>query len=116
MTNDAPSEQSQTTVLAISLGCPIRPMGWADTSICSTSGVAEDVLKRLDRREVEEFLLACGTDRLAHPGGTLHEHLARVAALLAEWGAEEVLQYAGLCHACYGTDGYGEVLLSVASF
>ena len=53
--------------------------------------MAEDVLKRFDRREVEEFLLACGTDRLEHPGGTLYEHLARVAALLAEWGAEEVL-------------------------
>jgi len=78
------------------------------------SGVAEAVLKRFDRREVEEFLLACGTDRLEHPGGTLYEHLARVAALLAEWGAEEVLQYAGLCHACYGTDGDGELLLSVA--
>ena len=36
------------------------------------------------------------------------------ATAFAEWGAEEVLQYAGLCHACYGTDGYGEVLLSVA--
>ncbi len=83
-------------------------------AVREASGVTEDVLKRFDRREVEEFLLACGTDRLEHPGGTLYEHLARVAALLAEWGAEEVLQYAGLCHACYGTDGYGEVLLSVA--
>ena len=35
--NDAPSEQSQTTVLAISSGWPMRPIG--PSSICLTSGV-----------------------------------------------------------------------------
>jgi catechol 2,3-dioxygenase-like lactoylglutathione lyase family enzyme len=41
----------------------------------------------------------------------LYEHLVRVAALLAEWGADPDLQLAGLCHACYGTDGYPDALL-----
>ena len=36
--NDAPSEQSHTTVLAISSGWPTRPMGVADSSICFASG------------------------------------------------------------------------------
>ena len=37
--------------------------------------------------------------------------MIRVAALLAEWGADEELQVAGLCHACYGTAGYPHPLL-----
>jgi catechol 2,3-dioxygenase-like lactoylglutathione lyase family enzyme len=49
---------------------------------------------------------------MPHPGGTLYEHLIRVAALLAEWGADPDLQLAGLCHACYGTDGYPDALLA----
>src|SRR5207249_2601930 len=39
VTNDAPSEQSQMTVLAISSGRPMRPIGCADSSICLISGV-----------------------------------------------------------------------------
>jgi (p)ppGpp synthase/HD superfamily hydrolase len=62
---------------------------------------------------VQEFLLARGAGQLAHPGGTLHAHLNRVAALLAEWGADEDLQVAGLCHASYGTDGFGQALLTL---
>jgi hypothetical protein len=61
--------------------------------------------------EIEEFLLDRGAGQLAHPGGTLYEHLVRVAALLAGWGASDELQAAGLCHACYGTDGYPNTLL-----
>ena len=68
----------------------------------------------LDRRRVEEFLVVCGADRLAHPGGTLYEHLGRVAALLGDWGADPAVQAAGLCHACYGTDGYDQALVEVA--
>ena len=63
---------------------------------------------------VREFLLERGADRLQHPGGTLYAHLGRVAALLAEWGAANEVQAAGLCHACYGTDGYAPALLSLA--
>ncbi len=65
-------------------------------------------------RQIRDFLLECGADQMAHPGGTLYEHLVRVAELLAAWGADEDLQAAGLCHACYGTDGYPEALLAVS--
>ncbi len=36
---------------------------------------------------------------MAHPGGTLLEHLRRVAALLRSWGADPAVEVAGLCHA-----------------
>ena len=68
---------------------------------------------RAESPEIEEFLLDRGAGQLAHPGGTLYEHLVRVAALLAAWGASEDLQVAGLCHASYGTDGYPKTLLSL---
>jgi hypothetical protein len=68
---------------------------------------------RPDSPEILEFLLARGAGQLAHPGGSLYGHLNRVAALLAEWEAEEDLQVAGLCHACYGTDGYDQALLTL---
>jgi catechol 2,3-dioxygenase-like lactoylglutathione lyase family enzyme len=63
---------------------------------------------------IKKFLLDRGAGQLPHPGGTLYEHLVRVAALLAGWGADQDLQVAGLCHACYGTDGYPDVLLGLA--
>jgi catechol 2,3-dioxygenase-like lactoylglutathione lyase family enzyme len=68
---------------------------------------------RAESQEINEFLLDRGAGRLPHPGGTLYEHLVRVAALLAEWGADEDLQAAGLCHACYGTAGYDHALLGL---
>ena len=64
-------------------------------------------------RQIQEFLLDHGAGQLPHPGGTLHEHLIRVAALLADWGADQELQVAGLCHACYGTAGYPHPLLGL---
>ena len=64
-------------------------------------------------QEINGFLLGRGAGRLSHPGGTLYEHLVRVAALLADWGADADLQAAGLCHACYGTAGYDHALLSL---
>ena len=67
-----------------------------------------------DRKRAQEFLLARGAAQRPHPGGTLHEHLPRVAELLASWGADQHLQAAGLCHACYGTDGYDQPLLALA--
>ncbi|MFD8704778.1 DUF6817 domain-containing protein [Kitasatospora sp. NPDC059648] len=62
---------------------------------------------------VEQFLRAHDADRIPHPGGTLLEHLTRVAALLADWGADSAVQAAGLCHAAYGTDGFDGALLAV---
>ena len=63
---------------------------------------------------VRMFLLRCGANGRQHPGGTLYQHVSRVADLLADWGASDELQAAGLCHACCGTDGYAPALLSVA--
>jgi catechol 2,3-dioxygenase-like lactoylglutathione lyase family enzyme len=68
---------------------------------------------RPESQKINEFLLGRGAGQLPHPGGTLYEHLVRVAALLAEWGAGEDLQAAGLCHACYGTAGYPHTLLGL---
>ncbi|MFH8381334.1 DUF6817 domain-containing protein [Kitasatospora sp. NPDC018058] len=62
---------------------------------------------------IEDFLRAHEADRIPHPGGTLLEHLARVAALLAQWGTDSAVQAAGLCHAAYGTDGFDGALLGL---
>jgi hypothetical protein len=66
------------------------------------------------RDEVTRFLRAHGAGDIEHPGGTLLEHLRRVAGTLAAWGADEDVQLAGQCHATYGTDGFGTALLEVA--
>ncbi|MER5636268.1 DUF6817 domain-containing protein [Kitasatospora sp. NPDC002227] len=60
---------------------------------------------------VEDLLRERGAAELPHPGGTLLDHLNRVARLLADWGADPDVQAAGLCHAMYGTDGFDRALL-----
>lgn len=57
------------------------------------------------------LLRRLGAAGIDHPGGTLLAHLARVRQRLASWGARPALQLAGLCHACYGTDGFPTALL-----
>jgi hypothetical protein len=59
----------------------------------------------------EELLTDTGAGAIPHPGGTLLAHLRRIRALLESWGAPEDVQLAGLCHATYGTDGFGTALL-----
>ncbi|WP_427920982.1 DUF6817 domain-containing protein [Streptomyces sp. cg40] len=59
------------------------------------------------------LLLRLGAADIPHPGGTLLAHLQRVRDRLAAWGARPALQLAGLCHACYGTDGFPTALLLV---
>lgn len=61
--------------------------------------------------ETAHFLTTLGAGAIAHPGGTLLDHLLRVRGLLAAWGARRELQLAGLCHAAYGTDGFPTALL-----
>jgi Domain of unknown function (DUF6817) len=56
------------------------------------------------------LLASRGAAGIVHPGGTLLAHLARVGALLGQWGASPVLRSAGLCHAWYGTDGFDVAL------
>jgi hypothetical protein len=63
--------------------------------------------------EILLFLRDHGAERIAHPGGSLYDHLRRVAATLAGWGAGEDVRRAGLCHATYGTDGFATALLDV---
>ncbi|MGW2864796.1 VOC family protein [Streptomyces sp. NPDC001205] len=58
----------------------------------------------------EEFLRSRGAGGTAHPGGTLLDHLIRVANLLDAWGADPDVRAAGLCHAVYGTDGFAQAL------
>lgn len=65
------------------------------------------------RNAATTLLRVRGADDLDHPGGTLLAHLTRVQSVLAEWGAHEEVQLAGLCHAAYGTDGFGVVLLTL---
>jgi pimeloyl-ACP methyl ester carboxylesterase/DNA-binding winged helix-turn-helix (wHTH) protein len=57
------------------------------------------------------FLRACGAGGIAHPGGTLLEHLLRTARRLEGWGASPALVAAGLLHAAYGTHGFPTALL-----
>jgi hypothetical protein len=61
----------------------------------------------------EQLLLERGAGTLDHPGGTLFEHVRRVAEILRCWAASDDLQAAGLCHACYGTDGFAPSLLGL---
>ncbi len=63
------------------------------------------------REEADEFLVSRGAAGLPHSGGTLLEHSRRVADLLHRWGAPRDWQLAALCHACYGTAGYGHALI-----
>jgi hypothetical protein len=60
------------------------------------------------------LLSAHGAETIPHPGGTLLAHLERVRETLAAWGAPPAVQLAGLCHACYGTDGFRTALLEVS--
>jgi catechol 2,3-dioxygenase-like lactoylglutathione lyase family enzyme len=57
------------------------------------------------------------TDRragaIAHPGGTLLDHLIRVRARLLDWGEPTWVVLAGLTHAAYGTDGFPASLLGL---
>jgi hypothetical protein len=61
---------------------------------------------------IHGFLRERGADRIAHPAGTLLEHLQRTADVLASFRARPALVAAGLCHAVYGTAGLAPALLS----
>ncbi|MFF4401391.1 DUF6817 domain-containing protein [Streptomyces sp. NPDC001480] len=61
--------------------------------------------------EATALLRRLNADTIPHPGGTLLAHCTRVRARLSDWGARPALQLAGLCHACYGTDGFPKPLL-----
>lgn len=52
-------------------------------------------------------------DAVPHLFGRLLDHLERTERLLMDWGSTQALSTAGLCHACYGTDGFGFALLGL---
>jgi len=85
---------------------------WLDTFAARTYPRPTEQ-ESFDRTSVEAFLRSRGAERLEHPGGTLFEHLCRVSRLLSDWGADEALQAVGLCHACYGTDGFAHALVDL---
>ena len=88
---------------------------WLDTSAPRTSPTRTRLTKTVvDRTRVEAFLRSRGAERLVHPGGSLYEHLCRVSMLLSDWGADETIQMVGLCHACYGTDGFDHAMINRA--
>jgi hypothetical protein len=59
------------------------------------------------------WLRARGAESIPHAGGSLYEHLGRVAGRLRGHGASETECLAALTHAAYGTDGFPVVLLDV---
>lgn len=61
-----------------------------------------------------ELLTDRGAAQVAHPGGTLLDHLVRVSARLQSYGASPLLVTAGLVHAAYSTDGFDTALLPLA--
>lgn len=60
------------------------------------------------------FLRAHAADRTDHINGDLLTHLEGTRALLVEWGSDEDLCLAGLCHAAYGTDGFPPSLIDTS--
>ncbi|MFI5892706.1 DUF6817 domain-containing protein [Actinoplanes sp. NPDC051513] len=63
---------------------------------------------------VLRWLCARGAESIPHAGGSLYEHLGRVADRLAGHGASAAECLAALTHAAYGTDGFPTSLLGVA--
>ncbi len=59
-----------------------------------------------------KHLLIAGADGYRHSGGTLLDHLTGVYELLADWGADAPVCWAGLFHSVYGTDEYAPKLIS----
>lgn len=59
-----------------------------------------------ERAAVLALFESRGAASIDHPGGTLLDHLVRVADRLERWGAAHDLVIAGLAHAAYGTDGF----------
>src|SRR6266540_1453653 len=63
--------------------------------------------------ELRRFLTALGADRIPHAGGSLLDHLTRTSERLASWGADDDVQTIAMAHACYGTDGFADHLLTL---
>ncbi|WP_446221289.1 DUF6817 domain-containing protein [Nocardia sp. IBHARD005] len=66
----------------------------------------------VDENQVQQWLTDHEADTIGHPGGTLLDHLRRVAERLATWAVPDDVVLAGLCHAAYGTDGFATALIA----
>jgi hypothetical protein len=64
--------------------------------------------------DVRAWLRERGAESVEHAGGSLYQHLGRVADRMAGHGAGPDACLAALTHAAYGTDGFPVVLLDVA--
>lgn len=60
-----------------------------------------------------QVLQTMGAGDFQHLNGSLEAHLKGTAKLLADWGASETLQVAGLFHAAYGTAGFDERMVAL---
>lgn len=60
-----------------------------------------------------EALARLGAGDFAHINGSLEEHLIGTHGRLAAWGAGPVLLDAALFHAAYGTDHFGDNMVSL---
>src|SRR5437588_6847446 len=57
-------------------------------------------------RELTDYLVALGTDKVPHSKTPFLAHLIGVYQDLKEWGGEEHLVLAGLFHSIYGTEAF----------
>lgn len=62
----------------------------------------------------QSILEGRGAAAIAHPGGTLLEHVRRTSATLQSWGAAPELIAAGACHAAYGTVGFPTAVVALS--
>jgi Domain of unknown function (DUF6817) len=61
-----------------------------------------------------QLLRSRRADAIAHLDGDLLSHLVGTSVLLESWGCATDLALAGLCHACYGTEGFPRALLELS--
>jgi hypothetical protein len=63
-------------------------------------------------RELVAFLEQLGARRIEHTQRTFLDHLVGTAAILERWGARDAVCQAGLFHSIYGTEYFGDAVLS----
>ena len=62
-------------------------------------------------KQLTDFLVALGTDQVAHSEGYFLAHLIGVYRDLKAWGAEEPVCRAGMFHSIYGTEMFQDFSL-----
>lgn len=67
----------------------------------------------MDHDDKFNTLAELGAGDFRHLNGSLMEHLTGTAQLLKNWGANQVLQDAGLYHAAYGTAAFDTAMVDL---